>query len=101
MSLSKRREMVDPDHKSLSKSAQCMLLSLPRSSYYYQPKGISSQDLRIMELMDRMYQEDPTRGSRRYQRDLRLADKIGRASCRESGGHAVDEGGGAEWSMSE
>jgi len=74
MSLSKRREMVDPDHKSLSKSAQCMLLSLPRSSYYYQPKGISSQDLRIMELMDRMYQEDPTRGSRRYQRDLRLAD---------------------------
>src|SRR5690625_5236971 len=74
MPLSKRKQMVDPDHKSLTKSAQCRLLSLTRSSYYYQPKGISSQDLRIMELMDRMYQEDPTRGSRRYRRDLRLAN---------------------------
>ena len=72
MPLSKRRGMVEADHKDLGKSAQCRLLSLSRSSYYYQPKGISSRDLRIMERMDRMYQEDPTRGSWRYRRDLRL-----------------------------
>ncbi|MEX2585842.1 MAG: hypothetical protein WD315_05560 [Balneolaceae bacterium] len=45
-------------------------MSLSRSSYYYKPKGISRQDLRIMERMDHMYTEDPTRGSLRYWRDL-------------------------------
>jgi putative transposase len=75
--------MVEPDHKNLGTSVQCRLLSLSRSSYYYKPKGISGQDLYIMERMDRMYQEDPTRGSRRYRRDLRLAGiSIGREKAR-------------------
>ncbi|MEX1211394.1 MAG: IS3 family transposase [Balneolaceae bacterium] len=70
--LSDRREMVESQHKRLDTTAQCRLLSVPRSSYYYKPKGISEQDLHIMQRMDRMYTEDPTRGSRRYRRDLRL-----------------------------
>jgi len=73
MPLSERKTMIDPNDKQLSISAQCELLKVHRSSYYYKPKGISTWDLHIMELMDRMYTEDPTRGSRRYRRDLRLA----------------------------
>jgi putative transposase len=42
--------------------------------YYYKPKGISAEDLHIMQVMDRMYIEDPTRGSWRFRRDLALKD---------------------------
>jgi putative transposase len=48
------------------------MLSLHRSVYYYKPKGISAEDLTIMSVMDHMYIEDPTRGSRRFRRDLAL-----------------------------
>jgi putative transposase len=46
------------------------LLGLARSSYYHKPKPVSEQDLQIMHTMDRMYQEDSTRGTRRYADDL-------------------------------
>jgi putative transposase len=64
--------MIDGADKQMSFSRQCELLWMHRSVYYYNPKGSSQADLRIMELMDRMYDEDPTRGTRRYRRDLKL-----------------------------
>ncbi len=74
MPLEDRKQMIDGTEKQVSISRQCHLLGMHRSAYYYKPKGISQADLRIMELMDRMYGEDPTRGTRRYRRDLKLVD---------------------------
>ncbi len=73
MPLEDRKQMIDQADKQMSISRQCHLLEMHRSGYYYKSKGISQADLRIMELMDRMYGEDPTRGTRRYRRDLKLA----------------------------
>ena len=39
MSRSERRAMIVRDHPALSLSRQCRLLSLGRSSLYYEPKG--------------------------------------------------------------
>lgn len=74
MPLEDRKQMIDGTDEQVSISRQCHLLGMHRSAYYYKPKGISQADLRIMKLMDHMYGEDPTRGSRRYRRDLKLVD---------------------------
>lgn len=72
MPVSQRRKLVDGCDDELSVSAQCRLLNLHRGVYYYKPRGISASDLDIMRTMDHMYMEDPTRGSRRFRRDLAL-----------------------------
>jgi putative transposase len=74
MPVKQRRKLIDAHDGRLSLAGQCRLLNLHRSVYYYKPKGISAEDLHIMHLMDRMYIEDPTRGSRRFRRDLALKD---------------------------
>jgi putative transposase len=72
MPVKQRRKLIDAHDEQLSLAAQCRLLRLHRSGYYYKPKGISEADLNLMRVMDRMYIEDPTRGSRRFRRDLAL-----------------------------
>jgi putative transposase len=44
---------------------QCELLGLPRSSYYYQPRPESAENLRLMRRLDQLYMECPFFGSRR------------------------------------
>src|SRR5690625_8006113 len=73
MPLEQLKKMIDGEDKGMSILRQCQLLGMHRSSYSYKAKGISEADLRIMERMDRMYSEDPTRGTRSYRRDLKLA----------------------------
>lgn len=41
---------------------QCELLSIQRSTYYYQPKGESNENLEIMRLMDAHILKEPTAG---------------------------------------
>jgi len=54
-----------------------------RSGLYYKAVSASEKDLRIMRLMDEMYLEDPTRGTRRYSADLaQEAVHIGRDKAR-------------------
>ena len=56
--------MIQTPHK-LSKARRCKLLSLPRSSSYYQPKPVSEADLTLMKLIDRIHMDKPFLGSRR------------------------------------
>jgi len=49
----------------------CALLSVSRSSVYYQAKGISGYDLELMALIDRQYLKRPFYGSRRMRVWLR------------------------------
>ena len=57
--------MVDHQHPSLSIVRQCRLLDISRSGLYYQPKGISDEDLALMKLIDRQYLNTPFYGARK------------------------------------
>ena len=57
--------MVERRHPPLSVVRQCQLLGISRSGLYYQPKGISEEDLALMELIDRQYLATPFYGSRK------------------------------------
>jgi putative transposase len=57
--------VVDRHHPSLSIVRQCELLVISRSGLYYQPKGISEEDLTLMKLIDRQYLMTPYYGARK------------------------------------
>jgi putative transposase len=61
----RRRAVVDREHLSLSVVRQCKLLYISRSGLYYQPKGISEEDLALMKLIDRQYLATPFYGARK------------------------------------
>lgn len=65
-----RKQMIDKADEDYSVKSQCNLLSIARSTFYYSPREVSSRDLSIMRIMDEMYLEDPTRGTRRYSIEL-------------------------------
>ena len=65
MSLARRRQFVDGEHQSLSIARQCALLGVSRSGLYYRSKGVSREDLALMQAMDWQYLETPFYGSRR------------------------------------
>jgi len=56
---------VDKKHPKVSVRRQCVLLSVARSSVDYQPVEESEEDRRLKRLLDEIYLEDPTLGSRR------------------------------------
>jgi len=57
--------VVDRQHPSLSVVSQCKLLGISRSGLYYQPIGISEEDLTLMKLIDGQYLSTPFYGARR------------------------------------
>jgi putative transposase len=57
--------VVDRRHPSLSIVRQCRLIGISRSGLYYQPKGISEEDLALMKLIDRQYLTTPFYGARK------------------------------------
>ncbi|MBK9290866.1 MAG: IS3 family transposase [Bacteroidetes bacterium] len=62
---------------------QCDLLVLSRSTLYYTASKADDEDLKLMEELDRLYLEDPTRGTRRMTNELRRKDfKVGRHHVR-------------------
>jgi len=71
MSLERRRQMIEPDHPSLSVVRQCELASISRSGFYYQPMGETSLNLELMRLIDAQFLETPWYGSRQIARHLR------------------------------
>jgi len=57
--------VVDCQRPSLSIVRQCRLLDISRSGLYYQPVGISEEDLTLMKLIDRQYLATPFYGARK------------------------------------
>ena len=64
MSRRERKSMIKRDHPGLSLSRQCRLLSICRSSYYYQAKGESPENLALMRRIDALFMKYPFYGSR-------------------------------------
>ena len=65
MSRTRRLELVDPNNSRLSIVKQCSLLGVSRSSYYFQGKGESEKNLRLMRVIDETFMDYPWYGSRR------------------------------------
>ena len=63
--------MVERDHPSLSLSRQSRLLSIGRSSLYYEPKGESAETLALMRRIDELFLKYPFYGARRIALHLR------------------------------
>jgi putative transposase len=55
---------VEPCHVEISVRRQCELLALNRSSYYYDPAVESTENLKLMRLIDEQYLRTPFFGSR-------------------------------------
>lgn len=65
MTLTEKRDLVSPEYKPLSVSGQCSLLDLPRSCFYFKPKGTSAQAQQLMKAIDRKFLECPFYGVER------------------------------------
>ena len=63
--------MIDANHLKLSLARQCRLVSMARSSYYYEGSGESELNLELMRLIDEQFLETPFYGSRQMTRWLR------------------------------
>ncbi|MCZ8108492.1 MAG: IS3 family transposase [Burkholderiales bacterium] len=57
-----RRGMIERNHPSISVGMQCRLLSLPRSSFYYEPQGETEMNLPLMLLIDKQFLDTPFYG---------------------------------------
>jgi len=63
--------MVEPCNDNLSITAQCRLLSISRSGWYYDPKGETPLNLKLMRMIDEQFLLTPYYGSRQMARHLR------------------------------
>ena len=83
MSVERRRQMIEPEHPGLSVVRQCELVSISRSSFYYQPLGETAENLALMRLVDAQFLETPWYGSRQMARHLRRdGHEVGRKRVR-------------------
>jgi hypothetical protein len=46
---------IDPQHPHLTLQRQCELLGVPRSTFYYQPRLESPENLRLLRKLDELY----------------------------------------------
>lgn len=56
--------MIERTHPTLSVGAQCRLLSISRSSFYYAPQGETAMNLDLMLLIDKQFLDTPFYGVR-------------------------------------
>jgi putative transposase len=75
--------MVEAGKEELSVLRRCELLSIGRSTYYYQPAGETPENLTLMRLIDAQFLETPWYGSRQMARHLRREGRdVGRKRVR-------------------
>ena len=63
--------MIEKNHPSLSVGAQCRLLSIPRSSFYYELVGETGMNLNLMVVIDKQFFETPFYGVQQMRWHLR------------------------------
>ncbi len=83
MSVVRRRQMIEREHVGLSIAAQCRLVSISRSSFYYAPVPETAGTLALMAAIDASFLDHPWYGSRQMARHLkRLGHAVGRRRVR-------------------
>jgi putative transposase len=71
ISVEAKRQLVEPEHPRISVRRQCGLLGVARAGLYYQPVGLSAEDMELMRLLDEQYTATPFYGIRRMTAWLR------------------------------
>ena len=71
LDLSNKKTLIDSKHKSLTISEQCEILNISRSSYYYEPVGLDTQDIKILHKIDEIYTDASFYGYRRIHMQLK------------------------------
>lgn len=75
--------MIESDNPGLSIAAQCRLLSISRSGYYYAPLLENGATLALMAVIDQVFMDCPWYGSRQMARHLqRMGHAVGRRRVR-------------------
>jgi len=83
MSVKRRQGLVEPSHPKLSIVRQCGLLSISRSTWYYEPVLESEATLGLMHVIDTVFLDCPWYGSRQMVRHLgRIGHEVGRHRVR-------------------
>ena len=59
MSVERSQELVEPSHAKLSIVRQCGLLSISRSTWYYEPAPESEATLALMQAIDAVFLDCP------------------------------------------
>jgi putative transposase len=67
LSFAQRQTLVERDESELPLSTQADLLTISRSSLYYQPTPVSARELAIKHRIDELYTATPFYGSRKLQ----------------------------------
>jgi putative transposase len=70
-----KRPWIDPVHPHLTIQQQCELLGVPRSTYYYQPRPESAENLLLLRRLDQLYLKRPFFGSRKMAAQLQVNRK--------------------------
>lgn len=71
LSLDEKRSGIEIDNTELSITQQCVLLGLPRSTYYYIPnRGESEENIALMNEIDKIYIDKPFYGYPRMTDEL-------------------------------
>ena len=71
MDLVAKKQLIEKNLPSLSIKRQCALLALNRASYYMKKKGLTAEDLEVLNKMDEIFTEHPYYGTRRMMHVLR------------------------------
>ena len=71
MTVEEKKLWIDKKQQGLSVIAQCKLLDVPRSSYYYIQVPISESELWLMRRVDELYTTWPFYGSRKIAHELK------------------------------
>lgn len=71
LSANEKRMLIERDHKILSIADQCLLLELPRASYYYKATEEDLLNIALMHRIDQFYTKWPFYGSRKMMQALR------------------------------
>jgi len=84
-----KRECIEPDHPWLSVRRQCELLDLNRSSWYYEARGESAENLALMRRLDAQYLVTPYFGSRKMGKQFGIGRERARRLMRLMGLAAI------------
>lgn len=71
-----RRKTIEPNLHGLSVDKQCALLSIPRSSFCYEPKGKNEMNLDLMRVIDKQVFKTAFYGMRQKTWHLRNEDQL-------------------------
>ena len=69
-SIEAKRRMMEQSSKNITIARQCELLDFPRSTYYFQSKSESEENLKLMLAIDKYHMEYPAFGSRNIAKEF-------------------------------